>query len=213
MLWVIFIQSKMTLPLSSDQQQKLLDLYQSFQVPINEVTIQMNSGAIRVKCNNNETVIIVPEISKKSKKKDINLYIEEAYNADIEIDMTVQNEEDYPTLLQYAIDKEKSNGQRILAYSKVWEQAMLKIKNEKKTLTQLQIEIWTLINRHGKRFLGIAQRSHKLIEVVGDYLPRDFKLITPTWLLHTKSQEFESFIEMSKAKYREGIEPLAGARK
>ncbi|CAG8601317.1 10018_t:CDS:2 [Diversispora eburnea] len=54
-------------------------------------------------------------------------YIEDAYDAKYELDQTVNNEENFDTLLRFTIDPSKSNGQKIQAYSK-FEDFLIKLK-------------------------------------------------------------------------------------
>ncbi|CAG8799075.1 25473_t:CDS:1 [Dentiscutata erythropus] len=199
----------MNLQLTSEQQQKLIDLYQSFH-PTPNINIQFNPGTIKIKINSCETTVIVPET--KTKRKPMSKYIEDAYDAEYELDQTVNNEENFDTLLRFTIDPSKSNGQKIQAYSKVWNQVTQKIKREGETTDQIKRNIWNLIQRNGTRFLRIAQKSNKVTEVVGEFLPRRFEHITPTWLSHIKNEEFEEFLIKLKARYRQEIELLAGAR-
>ena len=201
----------MELKLSPEQQQKLINLYKSFYAHTNEVTVQMRKGNIKVKCNNLETTLIVPNVFSGSKKRNIDLLVDEAYDAEVDFDMTVKDEENLSTLLQFTKDPNLSNGQKILAYSKVWENCKKRKLNGESSIT-IQTEVNTITNRNSDRLLRIANKSSQVMEVVGDYFPRDFKLITPTWLQHVKSADFEEFLEKTKLKYRKGIEHLAGAR-
>jgi hypothetical protein len=60
--------------------------------------------------------------------------------------------------------------------------------------------------------MRIAKRSHEVMEAVGEFFPRKFEIITPTWLLNVNNTEFEDFLERTTVRYRLGIEHLAGAR-
>jgi hypothetical protein len=211
MLWVILIQRKMELQLSTEQQQKLISLYQSFGAHTNEITIQMNKGKIEVKCNNIQTSFIVPA-KPTSKKRKIDQYVEEAYNADIDLDMTVNNEENIENLLQFIQDPTQSNGQKLLAYSKFWTNCNKKRKVEGLSVKTLKSEISSITTRNIDRLMRIAKRSHEVMEVVGEFFPRKFEIITPTWLLNANNADFESFLERTTVRYRLGIEHLAGAR-
>ncbi|CAG8571296.1 2722_t:CDS:2 [Diversispora eburnea] len=62
--------------------------------------------------------IIVSET--KTKRKPMSKYIKDTYNAEYKLDQTVNNEENFDTLLRFTIDPSKSNGQKIQAYFKVW---------------------------------------------------------------------------------------------
>jgi hypothetical protein len=199
----------MNLQLSTEQQQMLVNLYRSFNIHTDKVTIQMSLSSIKIQRNNSETTLVIPE--NKSKRKSMDSCIEETYNADCETELTVITEENLDQLLEYAIDPSLSNGQRILAYSKIWEKGNKKIKLKETSPEQFQNYVWRKIKRNGPRFLRIADRSFQLMEVVGGYLPRKFELITPTWLQNLKLDEFNSFIDRSKARYRQSIELLAGA--
>ena len=200
----------MELQLSDAQQQKLLDLYRILHVPPNEVNIQMSSGRIHVKCNEIETTLLVPASTKR--KRDINLFVNEAYEADIDYDMTVKDEEDFSNLLLYISDPKNATGQRILAFSKIWEKTQRRIKEEGTSLLTIKGEIEFLTNKNSGRILRITKGAFKVMEVMGDYLPRKLELITPTWLQHVKREDFENFLELTQSKYRKGIEHLAGAR-
>jgi hypothetical protein len=202
----------MNFQLTLEQQRKLLELYQSFNIPDNGINIKIKPTNIDVKVNGLETTLIVPEGYQEKKRKHIDLYIEEAYNADFDFDMSVHNEEDLQTLLKFSIDTTITNGQRILAYSKIWTQVTRKIENKEVTSEQVKRIIWSSIKRNGTRFLRIAQRAHKVMDIMGDYFPRKLELITPTWLQHLKVAEFDNFVIRSRAKYRKGIEHLTGAR-
>ena len=210
-LWVILIQSKMELQLSPEQQQKLLNLHQSLGAHTNEITIQMKKGKIKVNCNNIQTSLIVPT-NPKSKKRNVDQYVEDAYNADIDLDMTIKDEENIGVLLQFIQDPNQSNGQKILTYSKFWENCNKKRKIEGLSSRTLNSEISSLTTRNVNRLMRVAKKSHKVMEVVGDFFPRKFEIITPTWLLRVNDSEFENFLERTKVKYRLGIEHLAGAR-
>ncbi|CAG8610072.1 3596_t:CDS:2, partial [Diversispora eburnea] len=87
----------MNLQLTTKQQQKLIDLYQRF-YPTSNINTQFNPNTI--------------------KKKPMSKYIEDTFNAEYELDQTVNNEENFDTLLRFTIDSSKSNGQKIQAYSK-----------------------------------------------------------------------------------------------
>lgn len=210
-LWVIFIQSKMELQLSTEQQQKLINLYQSLCAHTNEVIIKMDKGKIKVQCNNNQTTFIVPA-KLNSKKRKMDQYVEEAFNADIDLDMTVNDEENIETLLQYTQDSKQPNGQKLLAYSKFWKNCNKRRKVEGLSTKTLKSEISSITTRNVDRLMRIARRSHEVMEVVGEFFPRKFEIITPTWLLNVNNTEFESFLERTTVRYRLGIEHLAGAR-
>lgn len=201
----------MELQLSPKQQQKLIELYQILQVPPNNVTIRMSPGTIKVKCNEIKTTLVVPESSLNTRKRNLDLFIEEAYNADVDFDMTVKDEEEFNKLLQFIVDPNKANGQKILAYSKIWEKCSQRNKDGVSMLT-INTEINSITNKNSGRLLRIAKKAHQVMEVMGDFFPRKLKLITPTWLQHVRSSDFESFLVGTKLKYRQGIEHLAGAR-
>jgi hypothetical protein len=199
----------MELQLSDTQQQKLFELYRILQVPPNEVNIQMSSGKIQVKCNEIETTLLVPTFNKK---RNIELFVNEAYDADIDFDMTVKDEENLIKLLQYASDPHMANGQKILAYSKIWEKSNRRVKEEGTSLLTIKRELESLTNKNSGRIMRIAKGAHKVMEIMGDFFPRKLELITPTWLQHVKRDDFESFLVQTQIKYRKGIEHLAGAR-
>jgi hypothetical protein len=57
-----------------------------------------------------------------------------------------------------------------------------------------------------------AQKANQVMEVMGNSFPRKLEVITSTWLRHIKNSDFKEFLELTKARYREEIEFLAGAR-
>jgi hypothetical protein len=173
----------------------------------------MKPGVIKVENNLSKTTIIVPERFNKSiKRRNIQQYVEEAYNAEMEIDLSVYKETDLNKLLSFTIDSEKSNGQRILAFSKSWEILSKKLKQKETTSSQIQKDIWSQIKRNGIHFMRTAQKANQVMEVMGNSFPRKLEVITSTWLRHIKNSDFKEFLELTKARYREEIEFLAGAR-
>jgi hypothetical protein len=203
----------MELQLSPTQQNSLLELYQSLANTSKEITIRMKPGVIKVENNLSKTTIIVPERFNKSiKRRNIQQYVEEAYNAEMEIDLSVYKETDLNKLLSFTIDSEKSNGQRILAFSKSWEILSKKLKQKETTSSQIQKDIWSQIKRNGIHFMRTAQKANQVMEVMGNSFPRKLEVITSTWLRHIKNSDFKEFLELTKARYREEIKFLAGAR-
>ncbi|CAG8562420.1 8391_t:CDS:2 [Diversispora eburnea] len=180
----------MNLQLTTKQQQKLINIHQSFQ-PNPNVNIQFNPGTIKVKVNNYETTVVIPKT--KTKKKPMSKYIEDAFDTEYELDQIVNNEENFDTLLRFIIDSSKSNDERI-------------------TTNQIKRDIWNKIQRNGTCFLRIVQKSNKITEVVGEFLSQRFEHITFTWLSYNKNKEFENFLIKLKVKYKQDIELLAKAQ-
>jgi len=203
----------MEFQLSSSQQQTLLELYQSLVNPSKEIIIQMKPGVIKIKSNNSKATIIVPErYNKNTRKRNLHAYVEEAYHAEMELNLSLMDETNLENLLQLSIDSTQSNGQRIMAYSMSWEIISQRIKQKEVTSSQVQKEIWDKIKRNGIHFIRTAQKAHQVMEVIGNSLPRKLEIITPTWLRHIKNSDFEEFLESTKARYREEIEHFAGAQ-
>ncbi|CAG8657184.1 7041_t:CDS:2, partial [Diversispora eburnea] len=85
-------------------------------------------------------------------------YIEDACNAEVNLDLELYNKRDILSLVSVAIDTTKTNGQRFFVYSKSCQ--------------------------NGARFLTVANRAQRLLSVLKEFPIPQFRYITPNWLYH-----------------------------
>jgi hypothetical protein len=110
----------MELQLSETQRARLLELYQSLQLDYTSVNIQMTSTRIIVQSSSQQTSLTIPTYYQRMRPQNFNRYIEDACNAEVDLDLELYDKGDILSLVSVAIDTAKTNGQRLFAYSKSW---------------------------------------------------------------------------------------------
>ncbi|CAG8642090.1 4406_t:CDS:1 [Diversispora eburnea] len=101
----------MELQLSETQHARLLELYQSLQLDYTSVNIQMTSTRIIVQSNSQQTSLTIPTHYRRTRPQNFNKYIEDACNAEVNLDLELYNKGDILSLVSVVIDIAKTNGQ------------------------------------------------------------------------------------------------------
>jgi hypothetical protein len=202
----------MDLQLSEIQRARLLELYQSLQLDYSSVTIQMSSTQISVQSGIQQTSLNIPTHYRRTRPSNLEKYINDACNANTDLDIETYNKEDVLSLVSIAIDTAKTNGQRTFAYSKCWTLLSTDLVERRITMKQLRQEVQQITGQNGSRFLTVANRAQKLMSIVGEFPIPQFRYITPNWLYHLTSEDFDYFIRKCRENVIPNIEHFAGAQ-
>jgi hypothetical protein len=200
----------MELQLSETQRARLLELYQSLQLDYTSINIQMNSTQILVQSGTQQTSLTIPTHYRRVRPRNFEKYINDACNVDTDLDIETYNKEDILSLVSVAIDTAKTNGQRIFAYSKSWTLLSKNLVEQQMTMKQLRQDVQQITGQNGARFLTVANRAQRLMTTVGEFPIPQFRYITPNWLYHLTTVDFDYFIRKCKEKVT--IEHFAGAQ-
>ncbi|CAG8816106.1 9133_t:CDS:1, partial [Dentiscutata erythropus] len=130
----------MELQLSETQRARLLELYQSLQLDYTSVNIQMTSTRIIVQSSSQQTSLTIPTHYRRTRPQNFNRYIEDACNAEVDLDLELYDKGDILSLVSVAIDTAKTNGQRLFAYSKFWSLLSKDLVERQLTMKQLRQE-------------------------------------------------------------------------
>ena len=109
----------MELQLLPTQKAKLLELYQALQFDLGDVNIQINSTEINVQTSESSTQLVVPTQYRKTRAKNFTKFIDDALNAELDMEMDLYLMSDLLSLINIAVNQSKTNGQRLYAYSKI----------------------------------------------------------------------------------------------
>lgn len=200
----------MDLQLSETQRARLLELYQSLQLDYSSINIQMNSTQIHVQSGTQQTSLTIPIHYRRIRPRNFERYINDACNADTDLDIETYNKGDTLSLISIAIDTAKTNGQRIFAYSRCWTLLYNELVERRITMKQLRQEVQQITGQNGARFLTVANRAQRLMSIVGEFPIPQFRYITPNWLYHLTNVDFDYFIR--KCRDNSTIEHFAGAQ-
>jgi hypothetical protein len=200
----------MNLQLSETQRARLLELYQSLQLDYSSINIQMNSTQILIQSGTQQTSLTIPTHYRRVRPRNFEKFINDACNAETDLDIETYNKRDLLSLVSVAIDIGKTNGQRIFAYSKCWTLLSNDLVERRMTMKQLQQEVQQITGQNGFRFLTIANRAQILLTIIGEFPIPQLRYITPNWLFHLTAVDFDYFIR--KCKETIPIEHFAGAQ-
>ncbi|CAG8604326.1 5838_t:CDS:2 [Diversispora eburnea] len=84
------------------------------------VNIQMISTRIIIQSNSQQTSLTIPTHYRQTQSQNFNIYIYDACNAEVNLDLELYNKENILSLVNVAIDIAKTNRQRLFVYSKSW---------------------------------------------------------------------------------------------
>jgi predicted metalloprotease with PDZ domain len=202
----------MELQLSETQRARLLELYQSLQLDYTSVNIQMTSTRIIVQSSSQQTSLTIPTHYRRTRPQNFNRYIEDACNAEVDLDLELYDKGDILSLVSVAIDTAKTNGQRLFAYSKSWSLLSKDLVERQLTMKQLRQEVQQITGQNGARFLTVANRAQRLLSVLGEFPIPQFRYITPNWLYHLTSVDFDYFIRKCREQLSQNMEHFAGAQ-
>ncbi|CAG8600465.1 8940_t:CDS:1 [Diversispora eburnea] len=101
----------MKLQLSETQRTRLLELYQSLQLDYTSINIQMTSIQIIVQNSSQQTSLTIPTYYRQTRSQNFNRYIEDAYNAEVNLDLELYDKRNILSLVSVVIDTIKTNGQ------------------------------------------------------------------------------------------------------
>lgn len=202
----------MELQLSETQRARLLELYQSLQLDYSSINIQMNSTRIVVQTSTQQTHLSIPTHYRRIRPSNFERYINDACNAETDLDTETYNKGDVLSLVSVAIDTAKTNGQRLFAYSKVWTLLSKDLIERHISMKQLGQEVQQITGQNGARFLTVANRAQRLLSTVGEFPIPQFKYITPNWLYHLTTVDFDYFIRKCRENNVLSFEHFAGAQ-
>ncbi|CAG8814985.1 19457_t:CDS:1, partial [Dentiscutata erythropus] len=80
------------------------------------------------------------------------------------------------------------------------------------TMKQLRQEVQQITGQNGARFLTVANRAQRLLSVLGEFPIPQFRYITPNWLYHLTSVDFDYFIRKCREQLSQTMEHFAGAQ-
>jgi hypothetical protein len=202
----------MDLQLSETQRARLLELYQSLQLDYTSINIQMSSTRILVQSGTQQTYLTIPTHYRRTRPRNFERYINDACTADTDLDIETYNKGDILSLVSVAIDTAKTNGQRIFAYSKAWTLLSKDLVERQITMKQLQQEVQQITGQNGARFLTVANRAQRLLSILGEFPIPQFRYITPNWLYHLTTVDFDYFIRKCRDNIALNMEHFAGAQ-
>lgn len=202
----------MSLQLSSIQRSKLLELYQTLSLDFDHINIQINPTSIIVQAHEQSTQIMIPTQYQRTQTNKFNKYINDALNASTSFDEGLYQNRNLLLLINIATDMTKTNGQRIYAYSKTWELLQNNLLEQNLTLKQIQQRIQQMSGQNGYRFVAIAQRANRLMTLLGGIFILEFRYITPNYLFHLTSSDFEYFIKQVNERMNRALDDFAGAQ-
>jgi len=202
----------MELQLSETQRVKLLELYQSLQLDYTRINIQMNSTQILIDNGAQQTSLNIPTHYRRSRPRNFERYINDACNAEVDLDLDLYEKDDLLSLVSIAINTTKTNGQRLFAYSKSWTLLSTDLVERQITMRQLREEVQQITGQNGARFLTVANRAQRLLTILGEFPIPQFRYITPNWLYHLTSIDFDYFIRKCRDHISSSNGHLAGAQ-
>ena len=79
-------------------------------------------------------------------------------------------------------------------------------------MKQMQQEIQQVSGQNGFRFTTVAHRANRLLSIIGEFPIPQFQYITPNYLFHLTSNDYEYFISKVRERQNNIFEHFAGAQ-
>lgn len=190
---LIGLTTDLTLTLTTEQIQLLLNFYKSFRNIFPELNIHLRpTHCIISNAKDDVTLITLYTIRNLNERFEEN--IQNVINRGIDFNVNIFLIEDYIELLKMVPNSLQPQGQQIYTFSKVFDAIKKKIAGET-SLVIIQGEISQRLNHNGQRTYNIAHRCNKFMIIIGEFPIPKFDSLSPSWLLQIFKANFNYFLQ------------------
>ncbi|CAG8797825.1 24609_t:CDS:2, partial [Dentiscutata erythropus] len=119
------------------QKERQKHLAKAYEYHENDIILLYDSAKRQV---SQQTSLTIPTHYRRTRPQNFNRYIEDACNAEVDLDLELYDKGDILSLVSVAIDTAKTNGQRLFAYSKSWSLLSKDLVERQLTMKQLRQE-------------------------------------------------------------------------